>query len=128
MKMVPVIETTRMIAVLMKPVSIPPCVKAMTKLSKFSQFDGGSSGPVERYSAGVLNARAKIVTIGSSAKRHATTSAVYFSTVATHPPSTRRRRFGAGTDETRGDVAVGVRMPVIARSLSRQGRTAAGPR
>ena len=54
MKIVPASDTTSTIEVLTKPSSILPLVNAVTKLSKLSQFSGGSNGPVWAYSGAVL--------------------------------------------------------------------------
>src|SRR5690606_10014371 len=121
MMIVPVRATTRMIVVLTKPWSMPPRVKAVTKLSRFVQLDGGSSGPVSRNSACVLNDAMKIVTSGTTATRHATTSDTYLRVVPTgprtglaprvqraQPARTRSVADGAGSDGAAASRGPGV--------------------
>ena len=84
MKIVPTSETTSTIVVLTKPSSISPLVKAVTKLSKLSQFSGRSNGPVEANSELVFRLANSTTDSGSRVNRAPTMRLTYFAVVGAH--------------------------------------------
>src|SRR5262245_44387924 len=100
MKIVPTSDTARTIVVFTKPSSIFPLTNAVTKLSKFSQFDGGVNGPVCAYSGAVLSPANSRTDSGRIVPTAATMGLVYFAVVAlperTRSRGERPRIFGSG--------------------------------